>query len=673
MGQSSLNLNADGADQDAEPGANPMPGSAGERDSSSIQSPNFQLAAASNPAGDAEPTADATRTDASSGGNPSSDAQPNPSVQSDPSQDSQSALTLQQPSVTTPDSGDALTQPTASGAAPAPRQRQAAKQIGQIPIIDDARMHKAFTGPAPETAAQAQEQHMAWMQMAQQSQAQWQQIAQINQSDPYISDDDGRWKKQTVDPITGAIHETDILDAESGKIDRGSGDIYVQTSQGPQFIGVDPHQKQQAQIIDQKTQAQAPGSPIDANIAAAKSALLDTQQQLQTFHAQTALNDWKQQNPRYTELSAQRDALANQIQTQIAAKAQSHLQVAQLLTAPQYVQWNDNTPPSPYAGRQIAAAPDGSAPASDLSIHDVDSRAGVIAAQTGFPAGLAYVAALGEAKQLGAQTLDWSSIDDAIKGIQPVVEAQLLKMTPQQLRQAFQSRLITRQQVQATVMGNPDRSGQDQPAAAPDNGGQTADPLAQSVADLTARAADLRTKIQSAFDTGGADGAKDLATYRAALADTESELHAATQTLVNRVPAVIQQRIVKAVAPDLDWDAATQQSTQDPMAHFATENLGSALRDQDIPPDLQQRIRQLAMTVLMMRKIHHSRRRMVLDMHSPSRRFRAWSQTLGNNFQASIVMICFARSNTISTTMHSSDLIDNDGCDNEKPLMRRTE
>jgi hypothetical protein len=317
----------------------------------------------------------------------------------------------------------------------------------------------------------------------------------------------------------------------------------------------------------------------------------------QLQNAQTALNDWKQQNPRYTELSSKRDALANEIQTQIAAKAQNDLQVAQLLTTPQYVQWNGNTPPSPYAGWQIAATPDGSAPASDLSIHDVDSRAGVIAAQTGFPAGLAYASALGEAKRAGAQTLDGNSIDDAIKGIQPVAEAQLLKMTPQQLRQAFQSGLITRQQVQATVMGNPDRSGQDQAATATlDHSGQTDDLVAQSVADLTARATNLRTKIQTAFDTGGADGAKDLATYRAALADTEGQLHAATQTLLNRVPAVMQQRIAKAVAPDLDWDDATQQNPQDPMAHFATENLGSALRDQDIAPDLQQRIRRLAIS-----------------------------------------------------------------------------
>jgi hypothetical protein len=343
MDQSPLNFNADEDDQDAEPGATAMPGSVGERDSSSIQSPNFQLAAASNPVGDAAHSAEATRTDASSGGNTSTDAQPNPSVQSDPAQNSQSARTQQQPSVATSDSGDALAQPTAFGAAPAPRQRQPVKQIGQIPIIDDAWMHETFTGPAPETAAQAQEQHAVWMQMAQQSLPQWQQIAQINESDPYISDDDGRWKKQTADPITGAIHETDILDAGSGKIDRSTGNIHVQTAQGPQVIGVDPQQKQLTQIVDQKAQAQEQGSPIDANIAAAKSGLLDTQRQLQTFQgipermsarigkytqasldpnntaaadqlqrAQTAFNDWKQQNPRYTELSAKRDALANQ-------------------------------------------------------------------------------------------------------------------------------------------------------------------------------------------------------------------------------------------------------------------------------------------------------------------------------------------------------------------------
>ena len=97
------------------------------------------------------------------------------------------------------------------------------------------------------------------------------QIARINESDPYISATDGRWKKQSVNPATGEINETDILDSGTGKIDRGTGHIYVQTSQGPQVISVDPQQQRLAQIVDQKARSLAQGSPMDADIAAARS------------------------------------------------------------------------------------------------------------------------------------------------------------------------------------------------------------------------------------------------------------------------------------------------------------------------------------------------------------------------------------------------------------------
>src|SRR5580698_993396 len=113
-------------------------------------------------------------------------------------------------------------------------------------------------------------------------------------------------------------------------------------------------------------------------------------------------------------------------------------------------------------------------------------------------------------------------------------------MTPPHLRQAFQSGLITRQQMQTSVIAQ--QAAQDQAAAAAaqmkagaakflqDNKipvlapGQKTDPAAQSVVDLTARAADLRNKIQTAFDTGGADGLKDLAAHREALDAAESGL-----------------------------------------------------------------------------------------------------------------------------------------------------
>jgi len=172
-----------------------------------------------------------------------------------------------------------------------------------------------------------------------------------------------------------------------------------------------------------------------------------------------------------------------------------------------------------------------------------------------------------------------------------------MKMTPPQLRQAVQAGLITREQAKSTAMAQHARdAAQDEPTATPGDDGQNAGSVAQSVADLTARAAGLRNKIQSAFDTGGAAGARDLATYRQALADTEAQFHSASQTLLSGVPAPMQQRIAQAVAPDLDWDNARQKNAADPMAYFATENLGSALRDQDIAPDLQQRIRQLAIS-----------------------------------------------------------------------------
>jgi len=510
-------------------------------------------------------------------------------------------------------------QPPAPAAA---RQRQPVKQIGQIPILDSSWMLEPFPGPF----SQAPDPHAAWMQKAQRSQTQWAQIARINQGSPYISVDDGRWKKQSVDSRTGAVNESDVLDAGLGKINRTTGDISLQTAFGPRVIGVDPQQKLLTQIVARKAQAQSQGSPLDANLAAAKSAFLDTQDQLQDFQgipermsaqiakytqvpldpndpaaaarlqrAQGDITHWKLQNPSYTSLIARRDALANQIQTLTAAKTQNDLQVAQLLTTPQYVQWTSNTPPA-IGGASPAAPSDGSAPPSDISIHDLDARAGVIAAQTGFPAGFAYASAIRQARQQGAQTVDGDSIDDALNSLQPVAQAQLPAMPPPLMRKAFQAGLITRRQAKATAMAQRAARDQAQAAAPADDSSDAAGPVEQSIADLNARAADLRNKIQSAFDTGGADGARDLATCRAALADTESQLHDATQTLVNRVPAVLQQRIVKAVAPDLDWDSVTQKNAHDPIAHFATENLGSALRDQDISPGLQQRIRQLAIS-----------------------------------------------------------------------------
>jgi hypothetical protein len=313
---------------------------------------------------------------------------------SDESDPSDPSPTSRQPNAASATTGDASPSSAPSGASPAPRQRLPARQIGQIPDADDSWKYSAsFATPAADDPRSLDERHAAFMQMVQRSQDRDEQIAQINASDPYISDDDGRWKKQTADFKTGAIHESDVLDTGTGNIDRATGDIYVQTAQGPQFIGVDPQQQRLAEIVGQKAQAQAQGSPADSAIATTSDALLDAQRQLQSFQgipermttqiakytqasldpaniaaadqlqsAQAAFAAWKQQNPSYTALSSRRDALSNQLQAQTDAKAQSQAQLAQLLTTPQYVQWSANTPPSPWpdASGQHDSANDGS-------------------------------------------------------------------------------------------------------------------------------------------------------------------------------------------------------------------------------------------------------------------------------------------------------------------------
>jgi len=187
-------------------------------DSNWMRSSDAQVAARANPGGDADGTDWATGDAA------------------DASQAQESAY---------PWSAWSASAPFAPGTDPAPPARPGVRPIGQI----QARGQDRQDGMDGQGA----------------------QIARINESDPYISATDGRWKKQSVNPATGEINETDILDSGAGKIDRGTGHIYVQTSRGPQVISVDPQQQRLAQIVDQKNQSLAQGSPMDADIAAARS------------------------------------------------------------------------------------------------------------------------------------------------------------------------------------------------------------------------------------------------------------------------------------------------------------------------------------------------------------------------------------------------------------------
>ena len=97
--------------------------------------------------------------------------------------------------------------------------------MGLIPMLDNSWITEPIGAPGILTAAQLQQQHDDWMRRGQQYQDQQDRITQINQSAPYISKSDGRWKKRTADPVTGVINENDILDSGAGKIDRLTGDI----------------------------------------------------------------------------------------------------------------------------------------------------------------------------------------------------------------------------------------------------------------------------------------------------------------------------------------------------------------------------------------------------------------------------------------------------------------
>ena len=119
--------------------------------------------------------------------------------------------------------------------------------------------------------------------------------------------------------------------------------------------------------------------------------------------------------------------------------------------------------------------------------------------------------------------------------------------------------------------------------------GEKSDPLAQSISDLHDTASNLRAKIGAIQDQGGvAGGEQDQ------LKNTEDQLHAQTREMLARVPADMQARIARAAAPDVDWDAASQANEANPTTHFATAELGNALRNQVIPPENQRAMRQWA-------------------------------------------------------------------------------
>jgi hypothetical protein len=117
-------------------------------------------------------------------------------------------------------------------------------------------------------------------------------------ADPYLSDEDGRWKQPMRDPATGATGDVDLLHAGLTRIDRSTGTIYANSSQGPIPIGVDQSAAALAQIVQRRNQTDPEDGASNAtandangngdtstplNPAAAQARLAQIQAQMQNY------------------------------------------------------------------------------------------------------------------------------------------------------------------------------------------------------------------------------------------------------------------------------------------------------------------------------------------------------------------------------------------------------
>lgn len=444
-------------------------------DSDSFRSPNRQLAEESDPVGDATEAAKAVDQTTQA-------AAPEASVTAVPDQSQQSPVEQSEPDA------PAASPPDVTGV------RQRMRTVGQIqpiapvvPIAEPLIFHAP--GSTPEEEAQLEAQgHATAMQSvnedyANQVAAQRAQIEQtrgqiktINASDPYQGDD-GRWKKQAVDPLTGEINEHDVIDSGMTKIDRRTGNIVMQTSQGPQVIGQDAQTVQTIGLVNERAALTAQGSQQQADIAVAKQNLAANTAAMKAFNgvpqrlesevakyasvvagstdptddntvktqgkldaANAQLKAWTLANPDYTGLKAQQSSLADQIQQKHTDYESTKANIATNLANKAYLQQMGTLPANaglPSDGPQ------------DVSLSALHARTGEIAAQTGLPIGAATGAALIEAKNANKDSIGGVPIDQALKNYN--VAAFVPQMNPAQLRAAQQAGVISQDQVKAAV------------------------------------------------------------------------------------------------------------------------------------------------------------------------------------------------------------------------------
>jgi len=246
------------------------------------------------------------------------------------------------------------------------------------------------------------------------------------------------------DPVTGVTGDVDLLGAGLARIDRSTGTIYANSAQGPIAIGVDQPAAALAQIVRRRNendpddddtgdaengrarlaQLQARiqsygGVPqrLETGIAALQIGLSgsdpdDPETQRAREHLarlQSVLAEWKQDHPDYTALNREQSDLLASFRAQQQAQNQRDAEIKASLAMPETVRMNGALPPDPLP----AQGP------GDVSLSDIQQRAGDLAGQMEIPPSLALRAALVEAKNAGATTVGGADITDAIRNVRP--------------------------------------------------------------------------------------------------------------------------------------------------------------------------------------------------------------------------------------------------------------
>lgn len=459
--------------------------------SDSYRSPDRQLTEDANPVEDAARSARATNTASDADQQDTSSAgDVDRAVRSEEWNPTQMARDIQQtPAPGTPEASAPAPADTDTSAAPRPRVRQ----IGQIapiaPIIPMEQpqiMHSPQGDSQAEAIAQQQGQREGAQMVAldyqqqretqsQQIAAQRAQVAQINSGDPYQGDD-GRWKKQQVDPLTGAVNEHDVIDSGWTKLDRKTGNIVMQTANGPQVIGQDGPTVDLINLANKHATLTAQGSAQQAAIATTRNNLAQTNTAIKAFGgvpenleaqvakyasivgagdpddpntqksqvklaaAQAQMKVFTDAHPEYNGLKAQRDSQTQQIREQTAAYEQTKSKTSQALQDSAYVKQFGTLPPDTDLS--------GSTP-TDVTTGALHARAGEIAASTGLPIGAATGAALIEAKNARAATVGGVPIDQQLKNYN--VAAFVPQMNPDQLRAAVAAGVLSKSDAQAAI------------------------------------------------------------------------------------------------------------------------------------------------------------------------------------------------------------------------------